>query len=358
MRCAIDDPWCKIGPFGVAALCIHELSDGSNPTWAIVCPLLMSHPQDEVSLHTGSMVCVLICTYQGESFLSEQLDSIAEQTHSRWSVVVSDDGSTDETQAILDRYQKLWSAARLMAVRGPSAGFAANFRSLTCHTEIDAEFFAWADQDDIWQCEKLQRALAWLQSVPVDVPALYGTRTLLTNADDQPIGMSPLFTKPPGFANALVQCIAGCNTMVFNRAARELFVEASSKGDAVAPDWLLYLLVSGCGGRVHYDPWPSVRYRQHGRNLSGSNLTLRGRWQRARLLMAGEFRGWVDANLERLGRVRHRMPAHHLAVLDEFAQARQRHLPGRLIGFWRSGIHRQTALGNFGLAIAALFNKL
>ncbi len=307
---------------------------------------------------TGPCVGILMCTCQGEAFLSEQLDSIAAQTHADWQVWVSDDGSTDGTLMSLDRYRQQWGGDQTSIVRGPLAGFAANFQSLTCRAEVDADFFAWADQDDVWEPEKLQRAIAWLSSVPGDVPALYGTRTLLTDADDRPIGMSPLFTRPPSFANALVQCIAGCNTMVFNRAARELFVQASAQGDAVAPDWLLYLLVAGCGGRVHYDAWPSVRYRQHGQNLSGSNLTLRGRWQRARLLMGGDFRGWVDANLERLGRVRHRMPAHNLAVLNEFAQARQQRLPARLIGFWRSGIHRQTALGNFGLAVAALFNKL
>ena len=299
-----------------------------------------------------------MCTFQGERYLVAQLESIAAQTHCRWTLWVSDDGSTDETLAILERYRSQWGADRLAVVRGPAEGFAANFKSLTCRAEIDADFYAWADQDDLWEPDKLANALAALASAPSSVPALYGTRTLLTDADNQPVGLSPLFTRPPNFANALVQCIAGCNTMVFNRAARELFVEASSQCDALPPDWLMYLLVSGCGGRVHYDPWPSVRYRQHGQNLSGSNLSLGGRWRRARLLMAGEFRGWVDSNLERLARVKHRMPAHNLAVLDEFVQARQRRLPGRLIGFWRSGIHRQTALGNFGLAVAALFNKL
>lgn len=318
----------------------------------------MSAHQLVMSAPTGPCVGILMCTCQGETFLSEQLDSIAAQAYPCWRVWASDDGSTDGTLMTLERYRQQWGADRLSIVQGPLAAFAANFRSLTCRAEIDADFFAWADQDDIWEPEKLQRALAWLQSVPTDVPALYGTRTLLTDAADRPIGMSPLFMRPPSFANALVQCIAGCNTMVFNRAARELFVQANSEGDAVAPDWLMYLLVSGCGGLVHYDPWPSVRYRQHGQNLSGSNLSLRGRWKRARLLMKGEFRGWVDANLERLARVRHRMPAHHLHVLNEFARARQCRLPGRLIGFWRSGIYRQTALGNFGMAVAALFNKL
>lgn len=299
-----------------------------------------------------------MCTCDGAAFLSEQLDSIAAQTHANWTLWVSDDGSTDSTLAILDGYRARWGADRLTVVQGPSAGFKANFRSLTCRDGIDADAFAWCDQDDVWEPEKLARALAWLQADSPDIPSLYGTRTLLTDVRNRPIGHSPLFTRPPSFANALVQSIAGGNTMVFNRAARELFVEACSEGDAVAPDWLLYLLVSGCGGRVHHDPWPSVRYRQHGENLSGSNVSLQGRWQRARALMQGQFRGWVDANLALLGRVRHRMPAHNLAVLDTFADARQQGVPARVAGFRRAGIHRQTPLGNVGLVVAALFDRL
>lgn len=299
-----------------------------------------------------------MCTCEGEAHLAEQLDSSAAQTHPDWKAWVSDDGSTDNSLAILDRYRSQWDAGRLTVVRGPCAGFAANFKSLTCRAEIDADFYAWADQDDVWEPEKLSRALAWLQTVPADVPALYGTRTRLTDEAGRPVGLSPLFTRPPSLANALVQSIAGGNTMVFNRAARDLFVQACSDGPAVAPDWLIYLLVTACGGRVRYDPWPSVRYRQHGQNLSGANTSLRGRWQRARLLMGGQFRGWVDANLALLDRVRHRMPAHNLALLDTFVRARQQRWPSRLIGLWRADIHRQTPLGNVGLAVAALFNKL
>lgn len=309
-------------------------------------------------VHVEAEVGVLMCTFRGDDYLPQQLDSIAAQTHLRWQLWVSDDGSTDDTLPVLDSYRQRWGADRLTVVPGPQAGFAANFKSLTCRAEIDADYFAWADQDDVWEPQKLQRALTWLQSVPADVPALYGSRTLLTDAEGRSMGLSPLFKRPPDFASSLVQCIAGCNTMVFNRAARELFVQACAQGEAVPPDWLMYVLVSGCGGRVHYDPWPSLRYRQHGRNLSGTNLSLRGRWQRARLLMAGEFGGWVDANLERLAQVKHRMPAHNVAVLERFVRARQQPLLRRLIGLWRSGIRRQTMLGNVGLAVAVLFNKL
>lgn len=303
-------------------------------------------------------VAVLMCTYQGKRHLAEQLDSIGRQTHPRWTVWVSDDGSTDGTQAILEGYRSQWGADRLSIQRGPGAGFAANFRSLTCRADIDADCFAWADQDDVWESAKLERALAWLQSVPVDVPALYGTRTLLTDEDNQAIGMSPLFTRPPCFPNALVQSIAGGNTMVFNRAARGLLMQANSQDDAVAPDWLAYLVVSACGGRVRYDPWPSVRYRQHDGNLSGSNLSLPGRWRRARLLVDGQFKGWIDANLALLERVKPQMPDDNRRILDRFTEARRRPAARRLMGFLHTGIHRQTALGNIGLAVAAWLNRL
>ena len=178
-------------------------------------------------------IAILMCAYQGTVHLPDQLNSIGGSQHTDWQLWVSDDGSTDDTLSVLDCYRQRWGADRLTVVPGPQAGFAANFKSLTCRPEIDADYFAWADQDDVWEPEKLQRALAWLQSVPVDVPALYGTRTLLTDAAGQPVGLSPLFTRQPDFASSLVQCIAGCNTMVFNRAARELFMQACAQGDAV-----------------------------------------------------------------------------------------------------------------------------
>lgn len=318
----------------------------------------MQPTQNQTVVSRPPTVAVLLCSYQGERHLAEQLDSIAAQTHRDWSVWVSDDGSTDGTVALLARYRSQWGTDRLSIQRGPGAGFAANFRSLTCRAEIDADFYAWADQDDVWEPDKLERALAWLQSVPPDSPAVYGTRTLLTDEDGRPIGKSPRFTRPPSFANALVQSIAGGNTMVFNRAARALLIEANAHSDAVAPDWLAYLLVSACGGHVRYDPWPSVRYRQHDGNLSGSNVSLRGRWQRMRLLLGGQFQGWVDANVALLARVRHRMPEANRRTLDSFVRARQQTLIHRVMGLWQSGIHRQTALGNLGLAVAALLNRL
>jgi len=161
-------------------------------------------------------VAILLATYQGARFLPEQLNSFAAQTHSDWIVWASDDGSTDETRAILARYASDWPAGRLSVVDGPQRGFAANFFSLLGNPAIVGEHFAFSDQDDLWDADKLARALEWLSRVPAGVPALYCGPCRLVDADNREIGFSPLFAKPLSFANALVQNIGNGNTMVFN----------------------------------------------------------------------------------------------------------------------------------------------
>lgn len=303
-------------------------------------------------------VAILLCTMHGQRFLAEQLNSIATQTHPRWAIWASDDGSADYTHDILEYYQQHWGEERISIHAGPAEGSTVNFLSLTCRADIDADYFAYADQDDVWESDKLERAVAWLQTVPEGVPALYGSRTLLVDARNQHLGYSPLFERGPSFRNALVQSIAGGNTMVFNRAARDLLRRAGEDVGAVTHDWWAYMLVSACGGWVHYDPYPTVRYRQHERNQFGSNRTLRAQLHRLAQLLQGRFRGWVDRNVAALQRVRHLMTPENQAILDAFVAARRRRLVPRLVGLRRAGIYRQTRLGNAGLAVAALINRL
>jgi glycosyltransferase involved in cell wall biosynthesis len=303
-------------------------------------------------------VAVLLCTMQAQRFLAEQLNSIATQTHPTWSIWAADDGSHDFTRDILEYYQAHWGQDRISIHDGPAEGSTANFLSLTCRADIEADFFAFADQDDIWESDKLERAVAWLSTVPEHVPALYGSRTLLVDERNQHLGYSTLFGRAPSFRNALVQNIAGGNTMVFNRAARELLRAASERVEAVTHDWWAYMLVSGCGGQVHYDPNPTVRYRQHAHNQFGSNITFKAQAQRAKELLQGRFRGWLDANLRALMKVRPLITAENQRVLDEFAHSRQQWWGGRLLGLYRCKVYRQTWLGNAGITLAALINRL
>jgi glycosyltransferase involved in cell wall biosynthesis len=303
-------------------------------------------------------VALLLCTMQGQRFLAEQLNSIANQSHPVWEIWASDDGSDDHTHAILEYYQSHWGADRISIHAGPAEGSTANFLSLTCRADIDAEYFAYADQDDIWEADKLERAVAWLETVPPEVPALYGSRTLLVDARNQHIGYSPLFNKAPGFRNALVQNVAGGNTMVFNRAARELLQRAGENVQAVTHDWWAYMVVTGCGGQVHYDPYPTVRYRQHENNLIGSNNGWLARMHRITLLLRGRFKRWNDANIASLREIEPLLTADNRRLLDDFAEARSSGFVRRLLGLRRTGVFRQTLLGNIGLVVAAAINRL
>ena len=150
-------------------------------------------------------IAILLCTYQGETYLAEQLDSFATQTYTHWEVWASDDGSVDSTPQMLENYQRRWAPGQLTIRSGPRKGFVANFMSLLCSPDLNADYYAMSDQDDIWHADKLQRAVDWLRQIPQDIPALYCTRTELIDEAGHTLGYSPLFRRPPGFANALVQ---------------------------------------------------------------------------------------------------------------------------------------------------------
>lgn len=312
----------------------------------------------EAASNARPRLAILMGTFEGECFLPQQLDSIAAQSFNDWKLWVSDDCSSDGTPALLEGYRRAWGDERLSIRRGPAQGFRANFLSLACDPAIDATYFAFADQDDVWDADKLEIALNWLQSVPATVPALYCGRTRLIDEDDRLLGHSPLFPKPFVFGNALAQSGGGGNTMVFNAAARALLIEAGPDVVVQTHDWWTYILVSGCGGQVHYDRTPKVSYRQHGRNLVGSNTSWSGRFHRMRRILIGHFRAMNDRNIAALRRMRHRLTPQSLRVLDEFTRARNESLIPRVLGIRRSGIYCQTPITNAAMIGAALLKKI
>ena len=313
--------------------------------------------QQETPVADGRHVAILLATYQGGKYLAEQLDSIAKQSHREWSVWASDDGSTDSTWEILNVYQKRWGEGRLHIRRGPQKGFAGNFLSLVCDHEIQADYVAFADQDDIWLPDKLDRALNFLEPLSPSLPGLYASRTCLVDENGQRIGLSPPSKRPPAFANALVQNFASGNTMVMNAAARRLLINSGAEADIGLHDWWAYLLVSGAGGYVVHDPQPTVRYRQHASNLIGMGSGWRQLIQRCRTFWAGGHKRQVQRNLEALVPLSASLTDENRLRLHTFAASRARRGPYRLFGLWRSGVHRQTLLGTLSLWLATILNK-
>lgn len=303
-------------------------------------------------------VAILMCTYNGRAFLAEQLHSFKLQTHSKWTLHVSDDGSWDETIELLQAFKAQYEVGRVRVVEGPRRGFVTNFLSLTCRADIEAEFYAWSDQDDIWKEDKLQKALAWLQTIPHHIPALYCGRTELICESGVPFGYSPRFCRPPHFSNALVQNIGGGNTMVFNQAARNLLQEAGDSLNVPSHDWWAYQLISGVGGAVYYDPEPMVLYRQHDENLVGTNSSWSALFQRMRMIFQGRLYEWNAKNISALETMQHRLAAEHQVTLAQFKAARSQKLFRRILGFRRAGLYRQTLFGNLGLILATFLKKI
>jgi glycosyltransferase involved in cell wall biosynthesis len=274
----------------------------------------------------------------------------------RVSICVSDDGSQDETLSILQAFRDRWDEDLLSVCQGPRRGHADNFFSLI-FSKIEGDYFAYADQDDIWAADKLSRAVEALSCLPDDRPALYCSRSLLIDMHGHYIGLSPLFSKQPSFANALIQNIAGGNTMVMNLAARDL-LSAVGPVEIVTHDWWTYILVAGSGGLVIYDERPSISYRQHKDNLVGSSRTWSVRFKRFSLALQGRNRIWNTQHIEALQQSRSYLTEENQRLLDDFRAARDQPFPRRLLHLWRTGVYAQSTWGNLGLIVAALLKKL
>ena len=304
------------------------------------------------------LVAILLCTYNGARFLAEQLDSLEGQTHQNWVVVASDDGSTDQTLEILQQYKAKWPPGKFTIRSGPQKGFCQNFLSLACDSEIKADYFAFCDQDDVWLPAKLEVALANIvANQSVDVPYLYCGRTKYVTENLKPCGMSPLFVFPPSFRNALVQSIAGGNTMVLNLATKKL-VEKVGAVDVPSHDWWLYQLISGVEGIVFYDKVPQLLYRQHEFALVGGNDSFPAKMERVCMLLKGRFQRWNTENIAALKQIKHLLVKNHQEILNMFDLLRGARLMDRFRLMGVCGLYRQSRRGTISLFLAILLRKI
>jgi glycosyltransferase involved in cell wall biosynthesis len=215
------------------------------------------------------LVEVLMSTYDGAPYVREQVDSVLQQTQRNLRLVVRDDGSSDGTVAVLRGIDD----DRLRVVEGDNLGLPDAFFRLLDESGDDADYWALADQDDVWVPEKLARAVADLSRL--DGPALYCARVLVTDEHLRPLHPHALPRRGPSFANALVQNIAlGCTTVV-NRPARDLLRQRWPR-ECVMHDAWMYLVVAGAG-TVVYDQRVARHDPPHRDNSDGDGRNAVGR---------------------------------------------------------------------------------
>lgn len=304
-------------------------------------------------------VHILLATYNGARFLAEQLDSLARQSHTQWTLTVSDDGSTDDTLAIVARFAQRVTQ-QVTVLQGPRQGSSTkNFFNLIQQVPADNsdDLFAFCDQDDVWLDNKLERAVQWHGQHATEPVRLYCGRTQFVNEHLNPIGLSPGIKRPPSFGNALVQNIASGNTMIMSQAV--ILAQKKVKPEhSVWHDWTTYLIVTALGGLVKFDEISTLLYRQHERNVIGSNDGLAAKIQRVGPLIEGRFHVWSDINIAAVHGLHDDACDHARQTCKNFEKMRSApNALQRLSTFLRSPVRRQ-GLGSNGILALALIFKL
>lgn len=211
-------------------------------------------------------ILVLLSAYNGEEYIAQQLDSILEQTWKNVEIYVRDDGSSDGTRAILQTYK---NDGRIHLELGENVGFIKSFFWLVEHCG-DADYYAYADQDDVWFADKLAMAMELLEKKEQDKPLLYFSNYDFYDSQLHFVSHQKGEKKHPTFCNALVDCMPLGFNSVFNRAARELMKNQPPQ-DSCGHDWWTYLVCQGLG-EVLYDERPTVKYRRHEGNASPGGM--------------------------------------------------------------------------------------
>lgn len=208
-------------------------------------------------------IAVLMSSYNGEKFIEKQLDSIANQTIvNDIHLFIRDDGSVDSTLNLIRDYQR---KIKLSIFTEKNIGAAHSFWQLFMNPNIHADYYAFCDQDDIWDSDKIERALLELRKYE-DEPVLYCSNCRIIDSEDKVINEmmndhSPDFKIISQFICGTTQ---GC-AMVFNNNLREYIRKKNIKSFPMHDFALITYAIAV--GKVIYDSKPSFGYRVHSGNV-------------------------------------------------------------------------------------------
>lgn len=221
-------------------------------------------------------VLVLMSTYNGEKYLREQIDSILNQVGVEVYLLIRDDGSNDSTCMIIDEYVR--KHKNIEVVKGDNVGFVKSFSQLVAigiKNKVQADFFSFSDQDDVWMSCKLKRAYNVLVKENQDYPLLFSSNSIYV--DEHMNEMDKFHEKEPFRTKENVMVYPteqGCS-MVFNRKAAEIFSNYPPINDIPHDRWIHML----CNflGNTFYEHQPLFYYRIHGKNAIGKKVGILNR---------------------------------------------------------------------------------
>jgi glycosyltransferase involved in cell wall biosynthesis len=218
---------------------------------------------------------IVLSTFNAERFIDDLLESLVDQTHRTWRLLIRDDGSSDGTLCVLEKFLDSENRAVLLSDGLGNQGIIRSYSILLEST--DARFTMLCDQDDIWDRNKIEKTLLKMRSLEKDHGA---DKPILVHTDMRVVAenMSPMadsFWKYQGLNPAsggklnriLIQnVVTGC-TVMMNRALCKLATPIPD--DAIMHDWWI-ALVACVFGKTGYVHTPTISYRQHTGNYLGA----------------------------------------------------------------------------------------
>jgi len=213
-------------------------------------------------------VLVLLATYNGEKYLQEQLNSIYNQENVDITILARDDGSTDSTLYILEDNSRYHS---IIWYQGKHKNVQKSFYELMKKgRDYNYQYYAFADQDDVWDANKLETAINQIKEY--EVPTLYYAGQRLVDAKLNYIEDHRLNTRRTERTRFVLSDFAGC-TGVFNRSLLDAVCRFEPKYMLMHDTWILRVCLA-IGGSIIVDPEPRMCYRQHSGNTLGLGHSL------------------------------------------------------------------------------------
>lgn len=220
-------------------------------------------------------VDILLATYNGERFLTEQINSIISQTYDNWNLIIRDDGSTDNTVGLIKKFiDKYPSKIILVEDADKNLGPSGNFAVLLSHSTAD--YIMFCDQDDVWEPDKVEVVYNRIKAVEKE---LAESTPILVHTDLMVVGRELEIISPSMFRfqrlnptsvelpELLVQNnVTGC-TVLINKALKE--IASPIPKNIIMHDWWL-VLVAAAFGKIEFIDKSTIKYRQHGNNDTGA----------------------------------------------------------------------------------------
>ena len=239
-------------------------------------------------------VLVLMASYNGLQYIDTQIKSIADQVDCEITLLISVDKSDDNTFYHLQDLKKNDEFIELLAYGAKYSSAAANFYRLIIEANLQGyDFISYADQDDIWEQNKLIRHIKLMQEHGVDgvsssVLAFWanGKRKIINKSQPQR-ELDFLFESAgPG-------CSFLMTPWLVNKVREQLTDKNSLAKDIALHDWLTYAICRAHGHRWLIDSNSSVKYRQHENNVLGANTGFKAKFTRLQKLRQGWYRNEV-----------------------------------------------------------------